>query len=84
MPVLKPDCRPLLIGSLPVADHNEALDLVLAATPQIPLWAQLPVFHEEGMVPQFMPGMPGLVQEEDRWLVGTGSDAFEADLTQFY
>ena len=84
MPDLKPDCRPLLIGSLPVADHNEALDLVLAATPQIPLWAQLPVYHEEGMVPQFMPGMPGLVQEEGRWLVDTGSDAFEADLTQFY
>ena len=33
MPAFIPDCRPLLIGSLPVADHNEALDLVLAATP---------------------------------------------------
>ena len=84
MPDFIPDCRPLLIGSLPVAEHNEGLDLVLAATPQIPLWVQLPVFHEEGMVPQVMPGMPGLVKVEDRWLVDTGSDAFETELTQFY
>jgi hypothetical protein len=79
-----PECRPLLIGSLPVADHNEALDLVLAATPEIPLWVQLPIFQEEGMVPQFMPGMPGLVKSEDRWLVDNGGDAFESELTQFY
>jgi methionine synthase II (cobalamin-independent) len=84
MSVFKPECRPLLIGSLPVADHNEALDLVLASTPRIPLWAQLPVFQEEGMVPQYMPGMPGLVQVEERWRVDTGSDAFEAELTRFY
>ncbi len=80
----QPECRPLLIGSLPVADHNEALDLVLAATPQIPLWVQLPVFKEEGMVPQFMPGMPGLVKAEDRWGVDNGGDAFEGELTRFY
>jgi hypothetical protein len=79
-----PQCRPLLIGSLPVADHNEALDLVLAATPEIPLWVQLPVFREEGMVPQFMAGMPGLVREEDRFRVDGGSDAFEDELTRFY
>ena len=84
MPDFIPDCRPLLIGSLPVADHNEGLDMVLAATPQIPLWVQLPVFREEGMVPQFAPGMPGLVQEEDRWLVDTVSNAFQSELTRFY
>ncbi len=84
MPDFKPECRPLLIGSLPVADHYEALDLVLAATPEIPLWVQLPVFREEGMVPQFMPGMPGLVKAEDRWRVDSGSDAFEPALTAFY
>ena len=84
MPDFIPDCRPLLIGSLPVADHNEALDLVLAATPQIPVWAQLPVFREEGMVPQFMPGMPGLGKAGEHWRVDTGSDAFESELTTFY
>ncbi|MBL0713517.1 MAG: hypothetical protein JJV98_07420 [Desulfosarcina sp.] len=84
MSIFQPECRPLLIGSLPVSDHNQALDLVLAATPRIPLWVQLPVFREEGMVPQFMPGMPGLVHEEDRSLIDTGSDAFETELTAFY
>jgi methionine synthase II (cobalamin-independent) len=79
-----PECRPLLIGSLPVADHNEALDLVLAATPEIPLWVQLPTFQEEGMVPQFMPEMPGLVKDEDRWLVDNGGNDFEQELTRFY
>ena len=80
----KPECRPLLIGSLPVADHKEALEMVLAATPRVPLWVQLPVYQEEGMVPQFMPGMPGLVKTEDRWGVDSGSDAFEPALTAFY
>ncbi|MGD9098523.1 MAG: hypothetical protein PVF97_10580 [Desulfobacterales bacterium] len=84
MPEFNPELRPLLIGSLPVADHNEALDMVLAATPEIPLWVQLPVFREEGMVPQFMPGMPGLVREEDRWRVDSASDVFETALTAFY
>ncbi len=84
MPEFKPELRPLLIGSLPVADHKEALDMVMAATPEIPLWVQLPVFQEEGMVPQFMPGMPGLVRQEDRWRVDSASDAFEPALTAFY
>ncbi len=79
-----PECRPLLIGSLPVADHNEALDMVLAATSEIPLWVQLPVFQEEGMVAQFMPGMPGLVRHEDRWLADNGGEAFEPEMTRFY
>ena len=79
-----PECRPLLIGSLPVADHNEALDLVLDATPEIPLWVQLPIFEAEGMLPQFMPGMPGLVKDADRWLVDNGANDFEPELTRFY
>jgi hypothetical protein len=32
-----------LIGSLPLADHGQAADLILEYTPQIPFWAQLPV-----------------------------------------
>ena len=84
MPDFMPACRPLLIGSLPVAEHNEAFDMVFAATPQIPLWVQLPVFQEEGMLPQFMPGMPGLIRTEDRWRVDNAGDAFESELTRFY
>lgn len=79
-----PDCLPILIGSLPVADHHEAADMVFQATPRIPVWAQLPVHHEEGMVPQFAPGMPGLCQDEDRMYVDLSSDDFETDLAAFY
>ncbi len=39
-----------LIGSLPLADHGAAIDLILKHTPEIPFWAQLPVHKEEGMV----------------------------------
>jgi hypothetical protein len=42
-----PNGLPLLIGSLPLEDHTNALDLVFAHTPEVPLWVQLPKFKEE-------------------------------------
>ncbi|MBW2200641.1 MAG: hypothetical protein JRF71_07355, partial [Deltaproteobacteria bacterium] len=51
-------CLPVLIGSLPLDDHEEAIKLVLKYTPEIPIWVQLPVFKEEGMIAQFLPGFP--------------------------
>ncbi len=81
---LKPDCLPALIGSLPVADHQEAADLIFKYTPEIPLWAQLPVYAEEKMIPQFLPGLPGVVVDNDRSYVDTGSDGFPDQLLQFY
>ena len=50
---------PVFIGSLPLAEHQEAFKLVLEYTPEIPDWIQLPVHKEEGMVAQFMTGLPG-------------------------
>lgn len=79
-----PACLPMLIGSLPVADHHEAADMVFQATPRIPVWAQLPVHPEEGMVPQFAPGMPGLRQDDDRDYVDLAGDGFETELAAFY
>lgn len=84
MPDFQPECLPLLIGSLPLGDHQAAAELILATTPRIPGWAQLPVFQEEGMVPQFMPGMPGLVREGGRVFVDLDGGDFEAALTSFY
>jgi hypothetical protein len=84
MPPFRPECRALLIGSLPLADHNEAFDWIQASTPAIPLWSQLPVFVEERMVRQFSAGMPGLVTEADRLFVDRGSDRFEDELLGFY
>ena len=56
----QPRGLPVLIGSLPLTDHVAACQLVWEHTPQIPLWIQLPAHKEEGMVAQFMPGMPGI------------------------
>ena len=50
----------VLIGSLPVADHDQAIRMVFKYTPEIPLWVQLPAYRQEGMMVQFLPGIPGL------------------------
>ncbi len=57
---LQPNCHPLLIGSLPLNDHQSASRLIMDYSPAMPLWVQLPVFAQEKMVPQFLPGLPGV------------------------
>jgi methionine synthase II (cobalamin-independent) len=79
-----PSCHPILIGSLPVADHQEAVAMVFQTTPRLPVWPQLPVHPQEGMVAQFAAGMPGLREEDGRTYVDLGSDAFETELAAFY
>ncbi len=73
-----------LIGSMPTQDHDEAVRLVLEHTPEIPVWAQLPVYPQERMVPQFMPGIPGLKFRGDSFRVDRAADEFDAELLQFY
>ncbi|CAB1063736.1 hypothetical protein D1BOALGB6SA_8520 [Olavius sp. associated proteobacterium Delta 1] len=73
-----------LIGSLPLADHGEAIDLILEHTPQIPFWAQLPVHREEGMMAQFSNGLPGLCKDNGKVIVNTESENFDEQLLQFY
>jgi len=75
---------PLLIGSLPMGDHEKAVKLVLEYTPDIPLWVQLPVYKEEGMIFQFMPGLPGLSIEDGRAYLDTEKESFSDDLLSFY
>jgi len=84
MATFKGNALALLIGSLPMADHNEAVDLVLRYTPDIPLWVQLPVHPEEGMMTQFLSGMPGLVHDVDRVFMDTSKQTFEDDVRHFY
>jgi methionine synthase II (cobalamin-independent) len=79
-----PLCQPLLIGSIPLDDHQKAFDLVMAHTPRIPLWVQLPAFKEEGMVPQFLPGMPGLTTRGGKDLVDIAAENFDGELLAFY
>ena len=80
----RPCGLPLLIGSLPVDDHLLAIKLVLEHTPEIPLWVQLPVFREEGMIAQFLPGLPGLTEEEDRLFINTSGRNFDDGIIEFY
>ncbi|MGD2100386.1 MAG: hypothetical protein PVG35_22660 [Desulfobacterales bacterium] len=80
----QPRGLPALIGSLPLTDHAKACQLVLEYTPQIPLWIQLPAYTEEGMIAQFMPGLPGICSAADRVYVDTGQDDFDNDILKFY
>lgn len=83
-PDFQPGGRPAWIGSLPVDDHRTAARMMMAHTPEIPLWIQLPRFKSEGMIPQFLPGMPGLRTDGDRRFIRTGDDRFEAELLAFF
>jgi hypothetical protein len=78
------NCRPILIGSLPLLDHEQAIQLILEHTPEIPLWPQLPKKPREGMIRQFLTGFPGLVDEGDRYWVDTGSQGFAEEMAAFY
>lgn len=80
----KPNSLPTLIGSFPVSDHGEATALVLSHTPEIPLWVQLPVHKNEGMVTQFAGGMPGLSRDGDNVFIDASGDEFEDELVGFY
>ncbi len=74
----------VLIGSLPLENHNEATQLVLQATPDVPQWVQLPKYPEEGMVPQFLPGFPGVTREDEKVFIDAAKDDFEDALVAFY
>lgn len=78
------DCRPVLIGSMPLTDHQEAHRLVKTTTAEVPVWVQLPRLAGEGMVAQFLPGMPGLRQEADRYYIDSAGEDFGDALVAFY
>lgn len=78
------NCLPALIGSLPVADHSEATDLVFRYAPDIPLWVQLPCHKEEGMIFQFLSGMPGLAGGPEDYFIDGDAENFEAENLAFY
>ncbi|MCI5225657.1 MAG: hypothetical protein D3918_03120 [Candidatus Electrothrix sp. AX2] len=83
------DGLPVLIGSLPLRDHKEALERIFTATPEIPLWPQLPGDPFEGMIPQFAEGIPCIREEnlhdpEGRILYDTSAADFEEQMLAFY
>lgn len=80
----KPNCLPVLIGSLPLTDHVEATRLIFDSTPEIPLWPQLPLYKEEGMLLQFLPGFPGMTDDQDKVFINTSDAEFDSELLTFY
>ncbi len=80
----KPNCLPVLIGSLPLTDHEEATRLIFDSTPEIPLWPQLPSYKEEGMLLQFLPGFPGTTDDRDKVFINTTDGNFDSELLTFY
>lgn len=75
---------PLLIGSLPMANHIIATRLMLKYTPEIPLWIQLPCYAEERLLVQFSSCLPGIRGEGDNLHIETGTEAFSQELLAFF
>ena len=73
-----------LIGSLPVSEPQEALNIINEYTPQIPLWPQLPCNPQEGMLNQFIEGIPGIFESEKRTYFDLSGENFEQELLSFY
>ncbi len=78
------DCQPVLIGSLPHLEHGAAVKLIFDHTPQIPIWPQLPHYRNEGMMLQFLPGLPGITQKEDRVFIDSSGADFETEFLAFF
>lgn len=82
--LFRPNGRTTLIGSMPLNDHAEAHRLVMETAPEIPVWVQLPAFPAEGMIRQFLPGMPGLTIIDEKVRVDVAGDDFSEALVDFY
>jgi len=81
----KADCLPLFLGSLPKMDNDRAFDLVMAYSPSIPNWSQMPGGDKkEEMVAQFAPGLPGLKKHEGSLCVDSEDVAFQDEMLRFY
>ncbi len=80
----QPGGLPTLIGSLPVKDLAQALSLVFGHTPEIPIWPQLPGSTREGMLNQFVEGLPGVVEEGERTYFSTAAPEFADQQLAFY
>lgn len=82
--MFKPRCLPILIGSLPLLNHAEAMELIFTHSPEIPLWPQLPKNAREGMVRQFLSGFPGIEDGETGFTINTDAPEFQEQMTSFY
>lgn len=80
----KPNALPLLIGSMPMSDHKAATQLVFDYCPDIPLWVQLPQYPAEGMINQFLPGLPGFDEKSEKDILDTTKADFDQEMLSFF
>ncbi len=81
----EPRCLPTTLGSLPHTDAAHATALLLAYTPEIPAWVQLPKrAWRENMMVQYLEGLPGLVEENERAYFDTSRPDYQDALTDFF
>lgn len=81
-----PKCLATAIGSLPHANAEEAVKVVLANIPDAPIWPQLSsIGMNEQMEIQYSEGMPRIVidREKERMYIDTSGD-YSMDLANFY
>jgi hypothetical protein len=81
----EPRCLPTTLGSLPHTDAEQATALLLAHTPEIPAWVQLPkrAWHEN-MIVQYLEGLPGVVEENERAYFDTSRPGYQDALIDFF
>jgi hypothetical protein len=82
----EPRCLATAIGSLPHADVQKAVDIVLASIPEAPIWPQLPANGlNEQMEVQYSEGIPRVVidREKQRMYIDTSGDT-SLVLAEFY
>jgi hypothetical protein len=84
-PAFEPGCLATTIGSLPHSDAVHGTTLMFENTPEIPSWVQFPKRAAyESMMVQFTEGMPGLVEDGNRFYFDTAVPDFVERLTGFY
>ena len=77
----QPKCMATAIGSLPHANAEDAVQVVLASIPDAPIWPQLPANGmNEQMEIQYSEGLPDVVidREKQRMYVDTTDETFAA------
>jgi len=82
----EPKCLATAIGSLPHANPEDAVRVVLNAIPNAPIWPQLPANGmNEQMEIQYSEGLPRVVidREKERMYIDTTGD-YSMDLANFY
>jgi len=81
-----PQCMATAIGSFPHQSPDEACDLILKTTPEIPFWPQLPnVNYRELMDFQYSEGLPRVIlnDSEKTMYIDTSGD-FSDEFAAFY